>query len=266
MALPVAFIGLGTVIGIVTIAAVLIARGRLSSNLALLLLAVTILVPGLLLGGLPDPVLPLQQIAHGVSGGAINPAWIAGIAVLLIMTLIAGRLFCGYACPLGAVQELLARLTKKKLKINAKAARAIRLAVLIIFIGAGAIAVVYQPIDPLAVFSLRPSLPQLGIFAAIAATAVFVYRPWCTLLCPFGALADIASAASPFRLRADAKCNDCGVCDRVCPAGQSVRKGDLSNCYYCGRCISKCPKKAIYAGLKHAPAVEAGEAAKVTVK
>ncbi|OPY28349.1 MAG: quinol dehydrogenase membrane component [Methanocella sp. PtaU1.Bin125] len=247
MAIPVAMIGLGLVFILMAAAALLLIKGKMSSIASLLLLAATILGPGLALGGLPDPVPPLQQIPCGIVRGTVNPVPAAGLAVLLLASLLAGRLFCGYACPLGAVQELLARPVKKKMKVNMKAARIVRLSVLAALIAAGAFAVFYPAIDPMAVFSLRPNWYQLALFAGIAVAAVFVYRPWCTLLCPFGALAELAARFSPFRLRADARCNDCGACDRICPAGQSVRKGSLTDCYYCGRCIRACPKKAIYA-------------------
>lgn len=247
MAIPVAMIGLGLVFILMAAAALQLIKGKMSSIAALLLLLAAILGPGLALGGLPDPVPPLQQIPYGIVRGTVNPVLIAGLAVLLLASLLAGRLFCGYACPLGAVQELLARPVKKKVKINMNVARIVRLAVLVTLIVAGSFAVFYPAIDPMAVFSLRPNAYQLILFAGIAIAAVFVYRPWCTLLCPFGALAGLASRFSPFRLRADAKCNNCGACDRVCPARQSVRKGTLTDCYYCGRCIRACPKKAIYA-------------------
>ncbi len=58
-----------------------------------------------------------------------------------------------------------------------------------------------------------------------------------------------------------AKCNRCGICVKMCPAGaikaESPEKPDLNKCISCGRCIYVCARKArLYTGLKYSLAAK----------
>ena len=52
--------------------------------------------------------------------GAPIPLVIVGFLLFIILTAIFGRIFCGYICPIGAVQELLYHIPVKKFKIKSK--------------------------------------------------------------------------------------------------------------------------------------------------
>lgn len=65
-------------------------------------------------------------------------------------------------------------------------------------------------------------------------------------------------ARKKFPLAVDAEaCSRCGLCEKICPVG-NISIDDLpvfgNSCFYCQRCISFCPEKAIsVAGESHVP-------------
>jgi len=76
-------------------------------------------------------------------------------------------------------------------------------------------------------------------------------RTFCSLICPFGALASICGKAGPYKVMINKeKCVLCEKCREVCPALAIERKGGkeykISDfCNRCGKCIDVCPVKAI---------------------
>lgn len=93
--------------------------------------------------------------------------------------------------------------------------------------------------------------PWLGTFkllalVVVAAAAIFVYRPYCTLICPFGFLMNLTSRVGLLKLRVNEECIDCGACMRKCPTGQAYKGSAMAECYWCGRCLQVCKKDAIH--------------------
>ncbi len=220
----------------------LLLRGRFHRRIGLVLLAAACLMGFLTF----SPMLPnqFQVLLLGKTQQLGIPVPLAGAVLFLFaaMALVLGRSFCGYACPIGAVQELVYRLPGRKLVLRwKKATQAIRLVSLTAFLA-------------LALGLSRGMLNYLGIhdffyieltwyflvFAAIVALAVFVYRPFCRLACPYGAILSLAAAGSRFKLRRNDSCRDCGLCEKACPTGEAGA-GDLKQeCYLCYRCVEAC--------------------------
>lgn len=246
MNLPLPVFGFAYVVSVIVLVAFLYSRGRMSRRLGVVILAVSVLVTGLLLGGLPNPILPIQQIVYGGLHGHFEPVPVIGLGVLFLTVLLVGRIYCGYVCPLGAVQELLSRIRVRKLKISRRTAWATRLGFLAIFLIAGTFVPFYAKVDPFAAFTLKAGIASLAAFALIAVSSIFIYRPWCTLLCPFGTLADMVSRFSVFRLKAGETCDRCGRCVRRCPAGHIP--GEPGECVYCGKCAGVCRRDAVRLG------------------
>ncbi len=67
----------------------------------------------------------------------------------------------------------------------------------------------------------------------------------CVVYCPIGLLANWLGRLSPFRIRLDAACTECGACARVCrydalqPHDIKQRRPNLS-CTLCGDCLHAC--------------------------
>lgn len=76
---------------------------------------------------------------HGPSATGASPAgrfWLT-LALLLLATVLFGRVYCSFICPLGILQDLLARLYswRKKREFHYRpSSRAIRLGVVIFFL------------------------------------------------------------------------------------------------------------------------------------
>lgn len=92
------------------------------------------------------------------------------------------------------------------------------------------------------------------IIAAISFVIVAIFsfvngRKFCNVICPVGAILNILSRASLFKIRIDKeKCNSCGLCEFSCKAGciNSKEKNiEVGNCVVCFNCIGKCNKGSI---------------------
>ncbi|MHA1661137.1 MAG: 4Fe-4S binding protein [Promethearchaeota archaeon] len=252
---------------ICSISIIMINKKKLNKKNSLLIYTLTLVIGGILLGGIPNAVMPIQAILSSIgAGGAILliMPMIIFLILLLITVFVFGRLFCGFACPLGAIQELASKLkfkanikeqksVKYKIDISHKSATIIRwifFLVLIIFTIIWSISLL-QIINPFMGFQvfMNPVFPLLLIplisLSTIFISSFFIYRPWCRLFCPFGAVSSLVSRFSRGKyVRTDA-CTDCGLCEQICPTHQAERESKKDECYYCNRCVEICPVKAI---------------------
>lgn len=148
---------------------------------------------------------------------------IAFFAAPLLVALFAGRAFCAGVCPHGALQDL---LLVKPIKVPAWLEHA--LGVLpFIFLGFGlAFAATgtgfpicrYDPIVP--IFRLNGSGLLIFLAGLTLILGMFVGRPYCRFLCPYGALLKLAALVSKWRVRVTPDiCTQCQLCANSCPYG-----------------------------------------------
>jgi polyferredoxin len=80
---------------------------------------------------------------------------------------------------------------------------------------------------------------------ALLILGVFVGRPYCRYLCPYGALLSILSRFSWRGVTvAGGKELDCGLCANACPYGAIEKmRAVRSSCLFCARCFSVCPRE-----------------------
>lgn len=230
--------------------AVLFKKGIAGRRAAAMAAIATLAVGGLLFGGVPDPVTQYMQVFRGLSLGKVPTVPLIGLSLLTIIALVTGRLFCGHACPMGAAQELMSKVSDRKVDIDRVRPRLFR-EVFTVIVAALAVATPWVlSASPFRFFGLQFALAATVVFVAMLALSSVVYRPWCRLLCPFGAISELASRRSVLRLRRQPGCNDCGRCVRVCPTKQPVPGGSMSECYLCGRCTDACQKDSLIYGRK----------------
>jgi polyferredoxin len=195
-----------------------------------------------------SPVAPYQfqqLVLRDVQGlGAPLIIGAAGLSVMFLLTVVFGRFFCGYACPVGAVQEIAYHAPVPKVRPRQKVAFMVVRGVL--FVAFLVLAFVFSA-SLLAIFGIH----DFFNLALTAASAVFVvvllvslvfYRPFCRLVCPYGLVLSLGAAKSLFRLRRTAACIACGKCEKACPADEAKRDDAKAECYLCGRCTDICPK------------------------
>ena len=245
---------------------ILLSKKKLTKTASIIILGIAFIVSGIIAGAQPNPVLPFQNVVMRIEMGDTLLLILRSFnitAILLLTTFFFGRIFCGYACPLGAIQELMSKFqfnsnlkdqkNKKTIALNPKITFYIRISYFIIFMVSGiawGLAVV-QYLNVFEGFKIikNPGFPIVGIPAIligiIIISSIFIYRPWCRLLCPFGALADLTSRVSLFKLRRTDACNDCGLCEKICPTQEAERDAHKGECYLCNRCVEICPQNAI---------------------
>lgn len=148
---------------------------------------------------------------------------IAFFAAPLIVSLFAGRAFCAGVCPHGALQDL---LLIKPVKVPVWLEHA--LGVLpFIFLGFGLTFAAtgtgfpicrYDPIVP--IFRLSGPGLLIGLAVLTLVLGMFVGRPYCRFLCPYGALLKLTSLTSKWKVRVTPDvCTQCQLCANSCPFG-----------------------------------------------
>jgi ferredoxin-type protein NapH len=216
-------------------------RGKITRTIA-----VAVLLVSALFGFLFASVAPyLFQLLLLGNLGALLVFTTVILGLLFLLTLVFGRIFCGSLCPLGALQELASLAPLPKIRYREKKVLyAVRFVVLFIIIAA-ALLLSVNVLGYLGVLDLFLLTFSLGtaVMLTILIISLFFYRPFCRALCPYGAILSLGALASPFKLRRNPSCIECGKCEFACPVDEAKR-GDLKGeCYLCGRCTGVCPVK-----------------------
>jgi polyferredoxin len=219
-------------------------RGRVSRALAAAVLVVSAAFGFLFASIAPWQFqLLLRGDVKGLGGPLVFAILILGL--LLVLTLVLGRIFCGSVCPLGALQELAYRAPVPKLKPRLKQAlyalRFIALAIIVVaalFLSVSALAYV----GVMDLFLLSFTLGFV-VMLTLLVVSLFFYRPFCRIICPYGALLSLVALGSLFKLRRNSSCIECGKCEFACPVDEAKREDLKGECYLCGRCTEVCPVK-----------------------
>ncbi len=196
------------------------------------------------------------------------------IGMLVLFGLFAGRMFCGWICPAGLVQDILYKIPSPKIRFPVWS-RFIKYAVLVLgvlaaawFLGGDSLWFFCNYCPVAAVQVVIPSmvtygdwyigigrLLRFGVLAMVIVLTIFGSRAFCTLFCPVGAVMALTGklGLSRMRIHEDA-CIKCKKCDRSCPVDLPVMSntGSIlhqSECVGCLDCKQKCPVDAIHLGL-----------------
>jgi polyferredoxin len=229
--------------------------------LVVLVLAVTLC--GFALGKSPNPMEGAVKIFKGMVG--LQPSIIAVVFAFVFfvgLAIVGNKLVCGWACPFGALQELLYSLPvlrrAKRKKVAFFVSNTIRgglfvLMLLMLFgiVGGTKGFVVYHFMNPFNLFDLRFESPAILLTVVLAlGLAVAVYRPFCQFICPFGFVSWLAERVSLVRIQVDHdRCGGCGACAFACPLESAKHMVEgrtfAADCYSCARCLRVCPDQAI---------------------
>jgi ferredoxin len=232
---------------------------------ATLILAVAI--SGFALGKSPNPMESAVKVFKSMVGlypSVADKVW--AFAFFAALAVVGGKLICGWACPFGALQELiyhvpiLRKLKKRKVPfIVSNTIRAVLFVVMLIFlfgiVGGRKGFVVYHYVNPFNLFDF--DIETVSVGATIVAVVVLsfgFYRPFCQFICPFGLLSWLLERVSIFHVKIDRdRCIQCGACIRACPLDAAkdrvAGKAFPADCFSCARCLNVCPTDAIDYGL-----------------
>ncbi len=247
---------LKVVLWIVTIvtATVWLHRRKVTRKIRLASLVVGVLLFGVAFGiatpwGNPNPVLPVRAFLTTliVRRRFILTAFAMPL-VYLAMVFVSNKSICGWGCQLGLLQDLLYRVPAPKWKPSFWLSNSVRIIAFIALVVGLAVAGVdwIRGVDPFRIFSFRITL-GIGLFAgAVLVLSMFIYRPWCQFLCPFGLLGWVVEQVSLLRPRINREaCKGCKLCVNACPTQAMADFFDgkrfHADCFACGACIAACP-------------------------
>jgi len=195
------------------------------------------------------------------------PYYLAG--ALGLFGLASGKLACGWLCPFGLVQDLLAKVSRLKLRLPGILSFGP-----FVTLGLLAVAVPYATGQPwfsklCPAGTLQAALPwvlyapkkytetvgmeprkmigtlffvKVAILSLTFLAAVFVTRPFCRVFCPMGAILSLFNRISFVRLFvSEESCVRCRDTSSVCPVNINVRESpNHRDCYRCMECAKGC--------------------------
>ena len=224
---------------------------------------------------------PLVALGTLLSSGTLYLG-LAWAGVIVAITLIFGRIFCSWICPLGIINQISGLLFPRKrtedenIAVNRpRALYNLKYYILTAMLVAAAFGSNQIGLmDPICVVtrsfatSFFPAahefaptvLPQLnfnwgwvigGLFLAIVLANRIIPRFWCRALCPLGALLGVLSRVSLFRIHRNLDtCTNCNKCVAACDgAAEPQATTKQSECLMCFNCIAECPHDALSYGF-----------------
>ncbi|MBI5642497.1 MAG: cytochrome c oxidase accessory protein CcoG [Deltaproteobacteria bacterium] len=200
------------------------------------------------------------------------------VIALFLFTAVAGRLWCGYACPQTVFTDIFISIERfiegernERIALdkagfsNGKAVKkAVKHAVWIIFSFATAFAFVSFFVPPAVLIErlftgnlTSANLFWLGLFTLTTyGDCAFLRELMCLVPCPYGRFQSALFDTDTLIIGYDSKrgeprthgkkkesggdCVDCTLCVQVCPTGIDIRNGLQYECIACAQCIDAC--------------------------
>ena len=214
---------------------------------------------------------PLGSLQGSFSADHSTIYYVCGI--LLLYSLMFGRMICGWLCPFGLVQELVYKIKTPKMKKSpvTRLLSYLKYAILVFFVLIVPIMYAFRD-TPLPTFckyicpagTLEGGIGLLAnaanesyfsmlgplftwkflLMVSIIVGSIFIFRLFCRFICPLGALYGLFNKISFFGIKVDnSKCTHCGLCHSTCKV--DIKHAGDQECISCGECVGVCPTKAI---------------------
>lgn len=184
--------------------------------------------------------------------------------LILLISFLFGKIFCGWICPLGTIQEWIGKAGRKlfKTKYNSFISPRVHkilsfgpyiILLLTLYATATTAKLAFLDFDPYhALFSFwtgEVALYSIIIISLVLVASLFIERSWCKYLCPLGAVLGITNKFRLFTItRNESTCISCSLCDKKCPMSlnpSNSTKVSSTECISCMECTSEntCPKE-----------------------
>jgi NosR/NirI family transcriptional regulator, nitrous oxide reductase regulator len=155
------------------------------------------------------------------TGYAIPLTALLFFIIPLLFALAYGRVFCAGVCPLGAIQELTAfKPVKlpKAVEVVLAFVPFIYLGVAILFASTNSQFIICRYDPFIGIFRLDAPYTMIVFGGLLLLSGIFVSRPYCRFLCPYGVLLNVFSRFAGRHLTiTPAECTNCRLCENVCP-------------------------------------------------
>ncbi len=246
-----------------TILAGILVRFKKTRNLRSVFLLLSIVFLGFYRGG-PGVISSLQNTYLFILGLDHNWQAIILFLGLIPITYFFGRVFCGWLCYLGALQEFL-YIGRIKIFQTERAQKIMRIIRYVIF-GILIIqltftqTILWNKIGPFKVaFNLfSPNITGYVLLGILLFSSLFIYRPFCKAVCPVGLILGwITKIPGASVIGINNTCSGCKTCNTSCKINAITRddkisKLDNQECIMCGDCLSDCKTTSnnIYRKLK----------------
>ncbi len=226
------------------------------------------------------PISSFMSFYLFLKTGVIHSAHPAGVFIFLaivLMSLVFGKSFCSWLCPIGTISELIGDFGEKIMKKISRIMghrhwkgkiylpkwvdypmRSIKYlllgflfyAVFVLMSTLALKAFLGSPYNQVAdikmyFFFANISETALIVLGVLFILSIFIRNFWCRFLCPYGALLGIFSFLSPYKIKRNPiSCIDCGLCNKACPSAikvDQVKTVFSDECTTCMSCVDACP-------------------------
>lgn len=210
-----------------------------------------------------SPVLIVQGALEGIINGSF-----AVFALMLVGSVLFGRLFCGYVCPAGSLQGCAAAVNDKPPKQGRR--NNIKYIIWVVWIAGVIVSFIFHQntihLDVLYMTQYGISVADIYGYIIYYGVILLIYIPalihgkraFCHYFCwmaPFMVLGTKMGRLlhiPQLHIKAEkSACVSCKQCNKNCPMSldveQMVHSGrcESSECILCGACVDTCPKKAL---------------------
>jgi ferredoxin len=188
---------------------------------------------------------------------------------VIAMTLLLRRAFCGYACPIGSLSELLHAAAKRvgvgTVSVPRRLDRVLALLkyvvlAIIVWLTWQAGELVFRGLCPAYALVSRHGADitfwAYVVLAGIAVASLAITMPFCRWLCPLAAVLNLFSRFGLMRIKRTSACTGCGRCTVECPMSIPVAQlpqVTAARCIACLNCVEACPREG---ALRWSAAIE----------
>ncbi len=184
-----------------------------------------------------------------------EPLMVIIAAYTLVSVVLIGRgVFCGWLCPFGALQELLAQLARalgvpqftpsealeKRLWLGKYVAAVTVLVLVVAGIDASGATTEIEPFKTAITSKFTRAWPYVAYAGGLLAIGLFSERAYCRFLCPLGGVLAMLDRLHLINLlKRRPQCgNPCRLCERSCPVRAIEKSGKIvmAECFLCLDC------------------------------
>ncbi|MFH2048096.1 MAG: 4Fe-4S binding protein [bacterium] len=214
------------------------------------------------------PISSLMSLYQLFLTGTIHPYHPAGLFILsaiILLSLVFGKAFCSWLCPVGFISEALGDLGEKIFGRKIRTPnwldyplRSLKYLLLLFFVysifflmsKAALEEFLSSPYNLLSDVKMYYFFADISRFSLIVLSILFllsipIRNFWCRYFCPYGALLGVTSLISPNKIqRNEDFCIKCSRCAKVCPSFIKVDKIKTvisDECTSCMNCVDSCP-------------------------